>query len=124
MYLFTIFHLEGRILLTDPRSSSWSRPKLPIAAESSRSAEDLLRGAVRRTMGSTHLDMVLRFLCGMMARSNHNDMLRGKLFQAAPPQLTKQEKARELLERELESAPADRRANLQECLRELVQKDE
>jgi hypothetical protein len=75
-------------------------------------------------MGSPHLDMVLRFLCGMMSRGSHNHMLRVRLFQAPQPALSKPEKAQQLLEREVESAPADRRANLQECLREMVQEDE
>ncbi|CAL8234165.1 unnamed protein product [Arctogadus glacialis] len=122
VYVFAVFHMEGRVPL--PEAGSWPRPKLPRIMESPRSAADLLRGAVRGTMASPHLDMVLRFLCGMMSRGSHNHMLRVRLFQAPHPALSKPEKAQQLLEREVESAPADRRANLQECLREMVQEDE
>ncbi|KAK0140587.1 Protein NLRC3 [Merluccius polli] len=129
MYIFMVFHLEGWNVLEEP-SRKLFLSKVPRAAES---AVDLLRCVVKQTRGAPHMDMVLLFLCGMMSRGNHNDMLRGKLFQAPAPQLAglegtrklqELEEARKLLEQESKCAPADRRANLEDCLRELVQEDE
>ncbi|CAL8361658.1 unnamed protein product [Merluccius merluccius] len=129
MYIFMVFHLEGLNVLEEPSRKPFLS-KVPRAAES---AVDLLRCVVKQTQGAQHMDMVLLFLCGMMSRGNHNDMLRGKLFQASAPQLAglegtrkrqELEEAQKLLEQESERAPADRRANLEDCLRELVQEDE
>lgn len=130
VYIFMVFRLEGRNVLDQPPQGRLHLPKLPTPKGESRLVVELYHSAVRRALRSPpgHMDMVLRFLCGLLYRGSHNEMLRGKLFHHHTPPVSGVEEVQKLLEKTIKdlstSSPMDRLGNLEECLRELIQEDE
>ncbi|XP_071781730.1 NLR family CARD domain-containing protein 3 [Centroberyx gerrardi] len=124
VYTFLMFCVEGRNVLG--HHSGLHIPKLFMLKDQTKSAAGLVHSALGRTLSSPlgHYDLFLRFLCGMLCRENHNDLLRGLLSRHRTPQVGGLDEAEKLLQKTIDSAPAERRENLKECLRELTQQDD
>lgn len=125
LYVFLMFRLEGRNVLVG-HHQSLGIPRIFTSKEAPRCVLDLCRSAIDRTLSSPlgQYDMLLRFLCGILCQLNHAELLRGLLFNHHAPQVKGLEEVAKVLKRRIESAPAERKDNLKECLRELTQNDE
>lgn len=118
LYVFLSFRLEGKNVLD--QSSRMSR------LFKDRAVVDLLRTAIDRTLNSPYgqYDMFLRFLCGLVLRVNKSQVLRGLFVPYDTPLLKNMEEGSKLLQKRMETAASERQHNLEECLRELTQKED
>ncbi|CAJ1065642.1 nuclear mitotic apparatus protein 1-like [Xyrichtys novacula] len=124
LYVFMMFRTESKNVL-DSRAS-----KIFASKDQTKSAVGLVQCALARTSNSTagQYDMFLRFLCGILSPTCHDNQLSRYLFCHNTPKLRVDEVQR-LLEQEIRTAlgsdqDQDRAENLRECLRELTQEDE
>ncbi|XP_029026160.1 protein NLRC3 [Betta splendens] len=124
LYVFTMFRTEGKNVLD---SGGLQMPKFLTSKNQSKSGlTGVIQCALTRTFKSAlgYYDLFLRFLCGMLSTDCHDDQLRGYLYRQNAPKVGGLDEAQRLLEQTIEKAPADRVANLKECLREMIQVDE
>ncbi|XP_058490273.1 NLR family CARD domain-containing protein 3 [Solea solea] len=119
LYVFKAFHIDNKNVLDSHRT-------LHIFKNHQNKSAALLQSALDRTLSSPlgDYDMFLRFLCGLLSPACHNKLLSGFLFPHDTPAVAGREKMQQLLEKKIQTAPADRVRNLQECLREMNQEDD
>ncbi|CAK6967311.1 protein NLRC3 [Scomber scombrus] len=122
MYVFTMFRTDGKNVL----ESGMHIPKIFAAKDQTKSPVGMVHCALERTFTAPlgHFDLFLRFLCGMLSPQCHEEQLSGCLYCHHAPKVGGLEEVQRLLEKKIQTAPADRVENLKECLRELIQKDE
>ncbi|XP_060929744.1 nuclear mitotic apparatus protein 1 [Limanda limanda] len=124
LYVFTKFYEESKNVL-DPGVSHF--PKIHIRSRShAKSAAQLVQSALGRTFSSAlgDYDMFLRFLCGLLSQHCHKSLLSGFLFPHNAPMVGGLDEVQRLLEQTIDHHPGDRKENLKECLREMIQEDE
>ncbi|XP_029922646.1 NLR family CARD domain-containing protein 3 isoform X2 [Myripristis murdjan] len=123
LYVFLMLRIDGKNILG--HSSFLHMPKL-LVKDQSKAAVSMVHSAIGRTLSSPlgHYDMFLRFLCGMLCQTNHDNLLRGNLLRPRLPPVGGLKEVERLLEKTIDTAPADRVENLKECLRELIQEDD
>ncbi|CAN9511310.1 unnamed protein product [Ophioblennius macclurei] len=123
LYVFIIFRAQSKNALD---SAFRLGSKTLTFTTQPKSAADLLQAAVTRTQNSKlgHLDMFLRFLCGLLNPDCHNNHLCGFLYPHNIPKMVGLDKAEKLLRETIDAAsPGERLDNLKECLREMTQQD-
>lgn len=126
LYVFTMFRTESKNVL---ESGGLPLSKIFASKDQNKSAAGLVHCALERTFKSQlgHYDMFLRFLCGILSPSCHDNQLRRYLFHHDAPRVGGLDEVQQLLEQTIQTASGkyrDRVENLQECLRELTQEDE
>lgn len=124
LYVLTMFHCSSRNVLDSGSSSKFSR-MLPVLRHQSRTAADLLRCALDRTLAASpgHYNLLLRFLCGLLSPDCHQSQLSGFLFPRHAPSIAGLQEARRLLEGAVstpQTRDREQLENLKECLREMV----
>ncbi|KAM3616211.1 uncharacterized protein V6R79_014335 [Siganus canaliculatus] len=124
LYVFMMLRLESKNVLDSARLTVKK-----ILKDSTKSAANLVQGALERTFSSSlgHYDMFLRFLCGLLSPECHNNQLSGYLYPRNFPKLDGLDEAEQLLKRAINKAQEkhrERMENLKECLREMSQEDE
>ncbi|XP_074534918.1 NLR family CARD domain-containing protein 3 isoform X2 [Halichoeres trimaculatus] len=125
LYVFTMFRTESKNVL----ESGGLPMRLFASRDQNKTAAGLVHCALERTYKSQfgHYDMFLRFLCGIISPSCHDNQLRRYLFHHDAPRLGGQDEVQQLLEQTIQTAEEkyrDRVDNLKECLRELTQEVE
>lgn len=123
MYVFTMFRTEAKNVL---ESGMLQMPKIFTSRYQAKTAAGVVQCALARTFNSElgYYDLFLRFLCGMLSTDCHDEQLKGYLYRKNSPKVGGLDEVQRLLEQTIQTAPADRVANLKECLRELTQEDE
>ncbi|XP_047450876.1 protein NLRC3 isoform X2 [Mugil cephalus] len=122
LYVFIMFRTESKNVLDTGSFSKILRMK----SYHSKSAAGLVNSAWARTSSAQkgHFDMFLRFLCGLLSPDCYHSQLGGYLFPHNAPKVGGLDEVQQLLQQTIQSAPEDRRGNLNECLREMTQEDE
>ncbi|XP_034557461.1 nuclear mitotic apparatus protein 1-like [Notolabrus celidotus] len=126
LYVFTVFRTESKNVL---ESGGLHLAKIFASKDQTKSAAALVHCALTLTLSSQlgQYDMFLRFLCGVLSPSCHDNQLSRYLFHHNTPKLGGQKEVQRLLEEKIQTAGekyTDRVENLKECLRELSQEDE
>lgn len=120
LYVFTMFRSESRNVLESERLGR----RVPASAAS------LVQRALELTLGAPlgRYDMLLRFLCGLLAPDCHHRLLSGLLFPHNAAAVAGLQEAQRLLEQSISRAAEQhagaRLHNLRECLREMTQEEE
>lgn len=125
MYVFTMFRTDGKNVL----ESGMHMPKIfagSATKDQTKSPVGMVHCALEKTFAAPvgHFDFFLRFLCGMLSPQCHDEQLAGCLYCHHAPKVCALDEVQRILEKKIQTAPADRVENLKECLRELIQKDE
>ncbi|XP_024133685.1 protein NLRC3 [Oryzias melastigma] len=127
-YVFVVFYQDSKNVLESAGSGKFNFSTL-FRQSSSKAhpckASSLVQCAVYQTLQSPlgQYDLFLRFLCGLMNPSCHVSQFGGFLFEYRTPQVSGLEDVAKVLEDAIKKAPEDRRENLQECKREVIQED-
>lgn len=123
LYVFLMFRLESKNALEPSRGALQVTALLPSRPQA-RSSADIVQSALKLTFNSPlgRYDLFLRFLCGLLSPDN-NKLLAGNLFSHNhyTDMALLCPEVKELLWRTMQTCPADRRENIQECYRELTQ---
>ncbi|XP_053177446.1 protein NLRC3 [Scomber japonicus] len=125
MYVFTSFRTDGKNVL----ESGMHMPKIfagSATKDQTKSPVGMVHCALEKTFAAPvgHFDFFLRFLCGMLSPQCHDEQLAGCLYCHHAPKVCALDEVQRILEKKIQTAPEDRKENLKECLRELIQKDE
>ncbi|KAG5269850.1 hypothetical protein AALO_G00206910 [Alosa alosa] len=119
-YVYLAFRADGRNVFEQQLKSS-----VVSKLVKDRPILDLLRPATDRALASPdgHLDLMLRFLCGM-AMDSTEDHLRGTMLPHRNPPPRGMDEAERFLRKRMETAHPDRRRNLELCLNEMKELEE
>lgn len=114
-YVYLTFRNEGRNVFEQQLKSS-----VVSKLVKDRPILDLLRPVLDRVLASAdgHLDMLLRFLCGL-AMDSTEDHLRGTMLPHRNPPPRGMDEADRHIRKRMESAVPERRSNLERCLNEM-----
>lgn len=114
-YVYLTFRNEGRNVFEQQLKSS-----VVSKLVKDRPILDLLRPVLDRALASAdgHLDLLLRFLCGL-AMDSTEDHLRGTMLPHRNPPPRGMDDAERYIRKKMESAAPERRSNLEICLNEM-----
>lgn len=114
-YVYLMFRNEGRNVFEQQLKSS-----VVSKLVKDRPILDLLRPVLDRALASPdgHLDLLLRFLCGL-AMDSTEDHLRGTMLPHRNPPPRGMDDADKHIRKRMDSATAERRSNLERCLNEM-----
>uniref|UniRef100_A0A8C6TXP1 NLR family, CARD domain containing 3-like n=1 Tax=Neogobius melanostomus TaxID=47308 RepID=A0A8C6TXP1_9GOBI len=119
LYVFTLFREESKNALEQSKGTWFTSRQQPV-----KTSAGLVQSAIDLTFASPrgHYDMFLRFLCGLISIEN-NRTIGGNLYERLPfkDQALYSPEVKELLRKTIQTCPADRKENLEECLREMTQ---